>query len=165
MRRPERRNRNIGTTSSGFKYRNDMTIPESVSDRFGEYSRYYERVGLDRVEHFKIGSHDLTVLFENPRPGYSYGCTPSDVAHLMRMLPEQDIAEIALISFRQPTRKQVQQMPVWGRFIYYATIGPYEGPCINLEAFDLDKIIEWPPQAERCRSSRTYAAKGRWAPL
>lgn len=144
MRRPERRNRNIGTGSSGFKRQNKMAIPESVLDRFGKDSRYYERLMPDRVEHFEIGRHSLTILYENPGSGYSYGCTPNDVAHLMSQMPEDDIKEIALISFRQPTRKQIQQFPVWGRFIYYACIGPYEGRCINLEAFKLDDVIEWP---------------------
>ena len=144
MRRPELRNRNIGTASSGFKHRNIMAIPESVLDRLGKDSRYYERVKLDHVHHFEIGTNELTVLYENLRPGYSYGCTPADVAHLISLLPEEDVAGIDLISFRQPTRKQVQQSPVWGRFIYYATIGSYEGRCVNLEAFDVSKTIEWP---------------------
>ena len=121
-----------------------MAIPESVRDRFGEDSRYYERVSLDQVHHFEIGPKRLIVLYENLRPGYSYGCTPADVAHLLSLLPEEDVKGIDLISFRQPTRKQATQFPVWGRFIYYAMIGPYEGPCVNLEAFDLSKTVEWP---------------------
>lgn len=144
MRRPERRNRNIGTASSGFKQQNEMRIPQSIFDKFGQDSRYYERVSLDRIEHFEIGPKKLTVLFENPRKGFSYGCTPKDVAHLMEMLPEEDIEEIELVLFRQPTRKQEQQFPVWGRLVYYASIGSFGGACINLEAFELSRGIEFP---------------------
>lgn len=144
MRRPERRNRNIGTASSGFKQQNEMRIPQSVSDKFGQDTQYYERVSLDRIEQFEIGQKKLTVLIENPRKGFSYGCTPKDVAHLMGMLPKDDIEEIKLVSFRQPTRKQEQQFPVWGRLIYYASIGSFKGACINLEAFDQSRGIEWP---------------------
>jgi len=144
MKRPERRNRKIGTKSSGFKHRNDMTIPERFLDQFGNNTRYYERAKADRVYQFKIGTQIITILYENPRLGHSYGCTPYDVEHLMRLLPGEDIEGIELVSFRQPTHKQSQQFPVWGRLIYYSTIGSYEGTCINLEAINLDHVIEWP---------------------
>ncbi len=149
IRRPERRNRKIGTAASGYGQSNKMTIPNSRLDRFGIDSLYQERIRPELVEKVKIGSSDVsllnevTILYEKPRPGFTYGCTPKDVVHLLSMVPDRDCDLIDLIVFRQPTRKQAQQSPVWGRLQYVAMIGEYIGPTILLEAQEVGRSSNW----------------------
>jgi hypothetical protein len=136
-RRPERRNRKIGTAASGHGQSNKMTIPNSRIDRFGIDSSYQERIKPAFVEKAQIGDYDVVILYEKPRLGFTYGCTPKDVVHLLSRVPDGDCDLIDLIVFRQPTRKQIQQSRGWGWLQYVAMIGDYIGPAILLEAQEI----------------------------
>ncbi|MEZ5809874.1 MAG: hypothetical protein R3D45_00540 [Rhizobiaceae bacterium] len=136
--RPERRNRKIGTASAGFKKRNRLTIP-----RQGEVE-YFEDVKPNRVEEWRLSGLPLFCIYENPRPGCTYGCSPEDVHHLLSHLPQDDLSALEMIVFRQPTRKQSTLNPVWGRLIYVAQIAGHTGSAIILEAVDLETKHTWP---------------------
>ncbi|WP_170431801.1 hypothetical protein [Ruegeria arenilitoris] len=141
--RPERRNRKIGTKSSGFSKSNDMRIPESWLDKYGNCSLYYERLERPEVEQVAIAGRQLTLLYEAPHNGFSFGCSPSDVIKMLASLSKLVPALPSIIAFRQPTRKQRQQNPVWGRFLYFAEFGGYCGTAIVLEAQELGAPLKW----------------------
>lgn len=114
-----------------------MRIPESWQDKQGNCSLFYERLEVTQQQEVTFGDFQLKILYEVPREGFTYGCTPPDaikilasVATLIPSLPD-------IIAFRQPTRKQQQQKPVWGRFLYFAEFGKHEGTAIVLEAQEL----------------------------
>jgi hypothetical protein len=142
--RPERRNRNIGTKRAGYAKANDMRIPESWLDQHGNSSLYYERLNLTRTEEATIGDFHLKILYEKPKDGFSYGCSPADVVKLLAMAAKTVPALPDIIAFRQPTRKQHQQFPVWGRFLYYAEFGKHQGTAIVLEAQKLGFALKLP---------------------
>ncbi len=141
--RPERRNRNIGTNSSGYSKSNDMRIPESWQDKYGNYSLYYERLELAYVREVLIGDFQTKILYDKPHDGFSYGCSPTDVIKLLTLVSESVPTIPDIIAFRQPTRKQRQQFPVWGRFLYSAEFGRNEGTAIVLEAQELGTSLRW----------------------
>jgi hypothetical protein len=141
--KPERRNRNIGTKRSGYAKSNDMRIPESWFDKHGACSMYYERLELAHVEKVTIGDLEFKILYERPRDGFSYGCSPSDVVKLLSIAAKIVPALPEIVAFRQPTRKQRQQFPVWGRFLYFAELGKHEGTAIVIEAQELGASLNW----------------------
>lgn len=141
--KPERRNRNIGTKSSGYSKSNDMRIPESWLDKHGNCSLYYERLELTHVEEVSIGDFQIRILYDKPHDGFSYGCSPADVTKLLTLVSEFAQAMPDIIAFRQPSRKQRQQFPVWGRFLYFAEFGRTEGTAIVLEAQELGASLKW----------------------
>ena len=49
-----------------------------------------------------------------------------------------------MFAFRQPTKRQQQQNPVWGRFVYFAKLGVHSGSAIILEAQELGTKMRWP---------------------
>lgn len=140
--RPERRNRNIGTKCSGYSKSNDMRIPENWMDKHGNFSLYYERLELAYVEEVSIGGFQTKVLYEKPHDGFSYGCSPADIIKLLTLVSASVPAIPDIIAFRQPTRKQRQQFPVWGRFLYFAEFGRNEGTAIVLEAQELGASLK-----------------------
>ena len=142
--RPERRNRKIGTKSSGYSKSKDMRIPESWLDKHGKCSFYYERLQRPLVEQVAIARHHLTFLYDPPHEGFSYGCSPSDVAKLLASVSSLAPALPNIVAFRQPTRKQRQQNPVWGRFLYFAEFGEHCGTALVLEAQELGAQLKWP---------------------
>jgi len=141
--RPERRNRQIGTSSSGYRRPNDMRIPESWMDRHGNFSIYYERVEPAYFSEEKVGRFDLKVLYEPPGNGFSYGCSPTDVLKVLRAAAPTVPSLPDIIAFRQPTHKQRQLKPVWGRFLYFAEFGPHQGTAIVLETQELGSALRW----------------------
>lgn len=140
--RPERRNRNIGAKSFGYSKPNDMRIPESWLDKHGNCSLYYERLELTDVQEVTIGQFRLKLLYEKPHDGFSYGCSPADVIKVLTLAVKMAPAMPDMIAFRQPTRKQQQQFPVWGRFLYFAEFGNHEGTAIVLEAQKLGALLK-----------------------
>lgn len=141
--RPERRNRRIGTKASGFSKSNDMRIPESWLDKHGNCSLYYERLETPRVESVQFGECKMKVLYEPPRDGFSYGCSPADVVKLLTIISKLVPALPDIVAFRQPTRKQHQQNPVWGRFLYFAEFAEHHGTAIVLDAQELGAPLKW----------------------
>ena len=141
--RPERRNRNIGTSWSGYSKSNDMRVPESWQDKHGNYSMFYERLEAAKEQEIAIGNFKVKILYEEPREGFTYGCTPSDVTKILISVASLSSCLPDIIAFRQPTRKQQQQKPVWGRFLYFAEFGKHEGTAIILEAQALGTLLKW----------------------
>jgi hypothetical protein len=142
--RPERRNRKIGTAAAGYSQNNDMRVPEHWQDRHGIFTRFYERLNTVTTQHVTIGEHVLTVLHEPARDGFTHGCKPSDVIHLLRAVAQHVSILPELLVFRQPTRKQAQQNPVWGRFVYYADVEKHSGSAIIIEAVEIGMPLIWP---------------------
>jgi len=118
-----------------------MRIPLNVSD--GD-ALFYERVKPQYVVKAQVGTSEIAVLYEEPRTGFTYGCTPKDVIHVLSLLPDDDVCMIDTVVFRQPSRKQAQQAPVWGRLHYLAVLGSFVGPCIYVEAFEIGSSFRWP---------------------
>lgn len=141
--RPERRNRNIGTSWSGYSKSNDMRVPESWQDKHGNYSMFYERIEAAEEQEVTVGDCQIIVLYEEPREGFTYGCTPSDVIRVLKLVADLSPSLPDVIAFRQPTRKQQQQKPVWGRFLYFAEFGKHDGTAIILEAQELGTLLKW----------------------
>ena len=132
--RSERRNRNIGTAASGHSADNAMRVPESRSDRYGNDSSFCERWNVADVIDVSIDDQPVKILFEEPRTGFTYGCSPADVIVILQavggfmpLLPD-------FIVFRQPTRKQAMLNPVWGRLRYSTEFDGETGIAIVLEA-------------------------------
>lgn len=144
MRRPERRNRSIGISLAGYKKSNWMRVPESWRDKHGEPTLFWSRVEPSYVEKCSIGKTETTFLYEAPRNGFAYGCSPSDVSIILNKVVDDKWGIPDLIIFRQPTRKQAQQAGVWGRFLYLAEVGKYSGTAIVLEAQELGREVVWP---------------------
>jgi len=140
--RPERRNKNIGTKSSGYSQSNDMRIPESWMDKHGNYSLYFERLDLAYQEDVKIADFELKILYETPKENFTYGCSPADIIKILGLVVRDVPALPDIVAFRQPTRKQQQQFPVWGRFLYFAEFGKHRGTAIVLEAQELGVLTK-----------------------
>ncbi|MFQ5565382.1 MAG: hypothetical protein ACE5EU_03365 [Paracoccaceae bacterium] len=141
---PAKGNRKAGTKPRSKTWRsNKMVIPRRLwIDRNGVEQAYYEDMrGSAKAEH-DIHGHKVTSLFQKPRKGFSYGCTPEDVAAIFRMLPADDVLFIDIVAFRQPTRKQLLQS-VWGRLIFHAEFEGVSGPCIMLEATKIGACARW----------------------
>ncbi len=149
MFKPERRNRNIGTTASGHGQDNKMCIPESWVDRYGNYTSYLERVEPNLNQLFEVGLQSIRIIFERPREGHSYGCSPADIVHLLSLI-ENEFRELpSFFVFRQPTKKQNQLSPVWGRFLYRSDFkekpnSERENSAIVLESQKIGNIIRYP---------------------
>ncbi|MGJ5619792.1 hypothetical protein [Sulfitobacter sp. MF3-043] len=141
--RPERRNRKIGTSASGYSKSNDMRIPESWQDKHGNFSVFLERLKNAKEQDVTIGNFELTTLFEEPRDGFTYGCSPLDVIKLLTAAVNLVPSLPDIVAFRQPTRKQQLQRPVWGRFLYFAEFGKHGGTAILLEAQELGAKLKW----------------------
>lgn len=137
---PTRRNRNIGTAKQGQGQNNRLVIPKSWPDDRVFWEVLHKPIAIQE----QIGECELTFLIEPPRPGCFYPCTIADVMTVLEYVPQADLYGLELIIFRQPTRKQDQINPVWGRFLYYAMPGPFSGPAICIEAHDLNKTLRWP---------------------
>lgn len=138
-RNPVRRNRNIGTAKSGQSNNNALVIPE----RWADYKIFWERLDNPVINEIKFGDHIITLLVEPTREGYVHACTPQDVTKVLSLLPTKHLAEIELVVFRQPNKKEEILNPAWGRFVYYADLGRYKGPGIYLEALEKDAVVKW----------------------
>lgn len=135
--RPERRNRKIGFAGFGGPAPNEMRIPESLQDKHGVFSAYYERLEPADVRTATVGDRQVKLLYEEPREGFTYGCSPADVVTLFSLAVDLCPAFPEIVAFRQPTRKQRSLSPVWGRFIYEADFGAHCGSAIVLEAQEI----------------------------
>lgn len=141
---PARRNRNIGTARQGHGQDNRLTIPNPAWPYWT-----VEQIGAHSIETRNIAGRDMAFIVEQCRPDCVHPCSIADVAHLLEAIPASDWAGIAAILFRQPTRKQMQLDPAWGRLRYHADIisppGPpvLAGPVIFLEAVPREYRIKW----------------------
>ncbi len=111
--RPDRRNRRLGTSSSGYRKQNDMRIPKSWMDRHGNVSLFYERIEPAYFAQESVGGFELKLFYELPRDGFTYGCSPPDALKVLRAAAPSIPSLPDMLTFRQPTRKQRQLKPVW----------------------------------------------------
>ncbi len=125
-----RRNRNIGTEKSGHGQDNRLTIPW----RWEESRIYYEVLTDPVVIKRKIGGRDITFLVEPTRKDCCHCCTIDDLVKMLTSIPAEAQTHVDRYILRQPTRKQSILSPVWGRFVYWADLGKYEGPALIIEA-------------------------------
>jgi hypothetical protein len=137
---PTRRNRNIGTAKQGHGQNNRLTIPKSWPDDRVFWEVLVNPIAITRM----IQNQEITFIVEPAYADWFYPCTVDDVAQVLSLVPEDDLEGIELIIFRQPTRKQNHQNYVWGRFLYYPSVGQYSGTAICLEAQCLSKPLRWP---------------------
>lgn len=121
-----------------------MRIPESWADRQGNDTLYFERLEPEFTHETLINRQKITLLYEKPSEGFSYGCSPADITHIFSSVASNGFRFPDIVAFRQPTRKQKQQLPIWGRFAYYSEIGKYTGTAIILEAQEIEKQFSWP---------------------
>lgn len=120
-----------------------MSIPEIWMDRHGNVSLFYERIEPAYFAQESVGDFDLKLFYELPRDGFTYGCSPPDVLKVLRAAAPSIPSLPDMLAFRQPTRKQRQLKPVWGRFLYFAEFGAHEGTAIVLEAQAIGAPISW----------------------
>lgn len=111
-----------------------MCIPESRSDRHGNYSSFCERWNVADVLDVSIDNQPVKILYEEPRTGFTYGCSPADVLVILQAIGEFMSLLPDFIVFRQPTRKQEMLNPVWGRLRYLTEYDGERGIAIVLEA-------------------------------
>ena len=158
---PAKGNRKSGTKPSLKGWRtNKMVIPRPPwLSRDGIYRSYYEDMrGAVEAKH-EVHGQPVTTLYQQARDGFSYGCTPDDVVEMFNLLPAEDVCGIAIIAFRQPTRKQSVLNPVWGRLIFRADFESCSGACVMIEAtklgtlskFSRKQSIGWTEELDRLR--------------
>ncbi len=143
-----RRNRNIGTSTSGHGQDNHLVIPQRWSDDRVFWEKLRDPVLIRRVMH----GRECVVLVEPVINGYTHCCTPDDVFAIVEEVPSEDLDELRLFVLRQPTRKQATISPVWGRLAYFAELGSLKGPAVYLEAQELNRV--W-------RRQRSMSVEGR----
>lgn len=134
---PARRNRNIGTAKQGHGQDNRLVIPDQYRDdsrRWGETLKPYQ------IYRHTMAGRTITFIVEATYPGFVHPCSVSDVAQVLRHVPNEDWKGLDTFLFRQPTRKQRVLSPVWGRMFYSADLGlpnrsaVSQGPTVILEA-------------------------------
>lgn len=98
IRRPERRNRKVGTPASGHGQDNKMSIPLSRIDRFGNSSEFYDRMQIDDISEFKDDKrHNVLSITETPlRNTLLYRTFLHELGHLKQFKVEVPVEETAL---------------------------------------------------------------------
>ncbi len=110
-------------------------------DRHGNGSLFYERMEPAYFAQEDIGGFDVKVFYEMPNDGFTYGCSPPDVVKVLNAVAPNVPTLPDMIAFRQPTRKQRQLKPVWGRLLYFADFGAHDGSAIILEAQEMGATL------------------------
>lgn len=143
---PVRRNRNIGTAKQGHGTNNRLVIPRAGSGErdWTEQLKRHRRISGTRF------SRGIPFIVEKTRGACIHACSVADISHVLANIPSDDLAGLAAIVLRQPTRKQMLLNPVWGRLVYSADFGSptgrsvATGPAIILEAVDCNASYDWP---------------------
>lgn len=136
---PTRRNRKIGTESSGFGQDNRLVIPWAWADDRIYYNRLVEPVDVE----IKVRSVTTRVIVEPPLEGFIHACTIDDISKFLQMMPIRHFEHIAAFVLRQPKRKERILAPVWGRLVYWTDICGHSGPTVYLEAQDVNQPQKW----------------------
>lgn len=129
-RNPTRRNRKIGQKWHGRSRDNTMGIPSKWSSP----RVFYEELNDPVFSTLSIQKHEITLVVEPTLKDYYYACTPEDVERLLMDADLDHLQEIDLLVFHQPKRKEELMASCWGRFVYWANLGRYEGSAIYLTA-------------------------------
>ncbi|MCG7932149.1 MAG: hypothetical protein ABW104_18130 [Candidatus Thiodiazotropha sp. 6PLUC2] len=138
MRKPTRRNRNIGTKKSGYSQDNNMVIPQRKDDL-----AFWEQLNNPVIIPIKAHDHEIAIFVEPVRDGYIHACTPQDIIKILELLPPDDVEEVEIIVLRQPKKKEEILSPVWGRYLYYVDFDKYNGSAICIEAIKPHTIVKW----------------------
>lgn len=136
---PQRRNRNIGTTKSGYSQNNKFSIPE----RWIDSKIFWERLNEPVIFPLSINGHSITMFIEPTREGFIHAATPQDIIKVLELIDQEHLEEIENIVLRQPTTKDELLKPAWGIFVYYADLGRYSGPGVYLQAQERGKVLHW----------------------
>jgi hypothetical protein len=128
---PTRRNKNIGTSKSGYGKDNRLVIPDRYSDISAFWERLNNPVGVEKTIK---KNKKITFIVEPTIKGFFHSCTVDDVIKILNHFPGEDIDDIELIIFRQPKKKERVLSPVWGRLAYWSDINKYSGTGVYLEA-------------------------------
>ncbi|WP_298516393.1 hypothetical protein [uncultured Kordia sp.] len=140
MRNPTRRNRNIGTAKQGFGQNNKLVVPYHAE----EMKFFYEKLGEYTVVERIINNHRFKFIIEKTRENSFHACTIDDLEIILSLIPKKDYGDLELIILRQPTRKEENLKPVWGRLIYSYEFENEYFPAIIIEAIDLERSFKWP---------------------
>ena len=136
-----RRNRNIGTAKQGHGQDNKFEIPSHFS--YAEPKVYFEDLKNYRSAERIIKGYLITFLVEETRSDCVHASTVDDITRVLQNVPAADLEDLPLIILRQPKRKEEILNPVWGRYIYCATIDEHSGSAICIDTFDLSKQFRW----------------------
>ncbi len=101
-----------------------------------------------------VSRHDLagqivSLMIEDTRPGFTYGRVPDAALPVLQKLAEAGFVLPDLLVFRQPTEKQISQLPVWGRMQFWAELsvqghpGP-QGSALMIDAQRVGSEFSWP---------------------
>jgi len=127
---PSRRNRNIGTAKQGHGSDNAHVIPWPwQEDRI-----FYERLVNPVVVTRDVHGSEVNILVEPTREDCFHSCTVDDIVAVLEFLPREHSCEIDTVVLRQPKRREQKLACCWGRLVYWATLGRFEGVAIYLEA-------------------------------
>jgi len=136
---PIRRNKNIGTKKSGLSKNNKLVIPKYWDD----YYLFWEHIINPVIIPIKINNHKMILFIEPTKQGYVHASTPQDIIRVLHLVKQEHLEEIELIVLRQPKKKEEILKPVWGRFVYYASLGKYAGSAIYLESMSINELIKY----------------------
>ncbi len=139
MRSPTRRNRNIGTSKQGHGQENELIIPPPAI----ESKSFFERLGKHQIVKRIINNHTFRFLIEETRKTSFHACTVDDIEKIIKHIPKEDYGDLELIILRQPTRKEENLNPAWGRLIYSYEYENDYFPAIIIEATDLERKLRW----------------------
>lgn len=139
MFNPTRRNRNIGTAKQGYGQDNKLVVPYPAV----EMKYFYERLGKYKVVERIINNHTFKFIVEETRKNSFHACTIDDLQKIISEIPKEDYGDLKLIILRQPTRKEENLKPVWGRLIYSYEFENENFPAIIIEAVDLKRNFKW----------------------
>lgn len=136
--RPVRRNKNIGTRSSGYKARNRFAIRRPIRD----CGAFDEVVPGSAVEKAGEEFPGLTFVVQPLRAGFRHYVSISDIRGVLKCLPADDVTGVAWIVLRQPTRKADIFRPAWGRMFYPSACS--RGASIMIDAQPMDHRFRLP---------------------
>jgi len=136
---PIRRNRNIGTSKSGYGQNNSMRIPESWHDD----RKFWSKVNNPVFVNIEIAEKNFTIIVEPVKSGFVHHVTPWDIEYLLSHVGEQSLDDLSAIVLRQPKKKENVIEPVWGRYLWLGEIGKHHGPMIIIEAQKENMTMRW----------------------
>ncbi|MBN2693275.1 hypothetical protein JXR93_01310 [bacterium] len=137
---PIRRNKNIGTSKSGYKKNNILTIPNYF---YGDLVFWVRVSNSYEIIKKEIFDKEIVFIIEKTKKDYSYSVTVDDIISLLKQIPKDDWSGINHFFFRQAKRKEEIFQPVWGRLGYNVNICGFKGAAIVLEAVKDNFIIKW----------------------
>ncbi|MEO0472089.1 MAG: hypothetical protein AAF206_20845 [Bacteroidota bacterium] len=139
MKKPTRRNRNIGTAKQGKRRQSWFSIPYNLS----KGKIYYEALTHFQKIPLTVSEQRIMLIVERTRQKYVHPCTPSDLLTILQQFPADQLTGIGLIVLRQPKRKEQILSSVWGRYIYAYEFEEAFHAAIVLEAVEEGSVLKW----------------------